>query len=57
MLYLMNYNALIESQLLLLTVGPVCLLDAAVVGDVLALRVDAVEGEAEVRDLEINKKT
>ena len=35
----------------LLTVCPVGLLDAAVVGDVLSLRVDAVEAEAEARDL------
>ena len=35
----------------LLTVGPVRLFDAAVVGDVLALRVDAVEAEPEALDL------
>ena len=35
----------------LLTVCPVGLLDAAVVCDVLALRVDAVEAEAEALDL------
>ena len=34
-----------------LTVGPVGLLDAAVVRNVLALRVDAVEAEPEARDL------
>ena len=35
----------------LLTVGPVGLFDSAVVGDVLALRVDAVEAEPEALDL------
>ena len=35
----------------LLTVCPVGLLDAAVVGNVLSLRVDAVEAESEARDL------
>ena len=34
----------------LLTVGPVGLFDPAVVGDVLALRVDAVEAEPEALD-------